>query len=199
MCTYVYHESAHKWFRIYILTFSLLFLGLTMTTSFYLSPIQILIRWIESIYNHPLCEVAVLYKTLLSHGLLTGFSDWYMYIYMYGWERWRHHVIVWLYVFGEKWLDNETLTFYSFCFSFHLEVTWYLCVFHLWYRRNWCQSENLCYIIWYLERNNCVVKTLFIVCLLLQRGMTTSGILLITFWYSTFIRTFIQLTKFHSV
>ena len=33
--------------------------------------------------------------------------------------------------------------------------------------------ENYCYTIWYVKRNNCVVKTLCIVCLLLPRGMTT--------------------------
>ena len=34
--------------------------------------------------------------------------------------------------------------------------------------------ENLCYTTWYLNRNNCVVKTIFIVCLLLQSGMNAS-------------------------
>ena len=36
------------------------------------------------------------------------------------------------------------------------------------------RKENLYYIIWYLNRNNCVVETIFIVRLLLHRGMTTS-------------------------
>ena len=36
------------------------------------------------------------------------------------------------------------------------------------------RKENLYYIIWYLNRKNCEVETIFIVRLLLQRGMTTS-------------------------
>ena len=35
-------------------------------------------------------------------------------------------------------------------------------------------QENLCYIICYLKRNNCALKTIFIVCLLLLRVITTS-------------------------
>ena len=41
--------------------------------------------WIESIYSQSLFDVDVHYKNELSHGLLTGFSYWNMYVYIYGW------------------------------------------------------------------------------------------------------------------
>ena len=50
----------------------------------------------------------------------------------------------------------------------------------------------------YVNRNNCVVKTIFVVCLLLQRGMNTSWIILITIFSVTlFGGTFFA--TFHSV
>ena len=59
--------------------------------------------------------------------------------------------------------------------------------------------ENLCCIIWYLKRNNCIVKNIFIACLLLLGETITSWSPLITLCYSPFLRTFINLTRFHSV
>ena len=74
------------------------------------------------------------YKTTLLHGLLTGFEDWYMYVYMYWWDKRPCCVTIWLYISEYNLLGHDTLTFYSFYFIFCLEVTWYLCVYHLWYR-----------------------------------------------------------------
>ena len=73
---------------------------------------------------------------------------------------------VWFYVFGNKWLCHDTLNFYSFCFSFHLEVTWSLRVFHFFKEKRDIIRKNPCYIIHYLKRNNCVVKTLYRVCII---------------------------------
>ena len=55
-------------------------------------PCKGLIRRIGYTYNCSPCEVDLPYKTLLSHGLLTGFTDWCMYVYIYFWERWHHRV-----------------------------------------------------------------------------------------------------------
>ena len=60
-------------------------------------------------------------------------------------------------------------------------------------------GENLYYIIWYLKRKKCIVKNLFIMCLLLQRGINTPWIPLIIICYSIFFQTFIYLEIFHSV
>ena len=51
----------------------------------------------------------------------------------------------------------------------------------------------------YVKRNNCVVKTHFIVGLLLHRGMNTSWSPLIVLCYIPFIWTFIYLTRFQPV
>ena len=51
----------------------------------------------------------------------------------------------------------------------------------------------------YVKRNNCVVKNIFIVSLLMHRGMATSWHHLITIFYIPFLWTFIYLTIFHSV
>ena len=103
------------------------------------------------------------------HGLLNGLVDWYLYVYMYGWNRQLRCVTVWLYVFGYKllfhdtitfcltvsfcvfggkWLCHETRTFYSLCFIFHLEVTCCLHVLQLWYRWKRGQSRKL--LLYYL-------------------------------------------------
>ena len=119
---------------IWIFIFPLLFLVLKMTASLCLYPIIRFNKadwfYLQSIPR----EVDVPYKTALSHGLLTGFTDWYMYVYMYCWERRRCRVTIRFYNFREKWLGHDTLNFYSFCFIFHLEVAWSLHIFHLWQR-----------------------------------------------------------------
>ena len=51
----------------------------------------------------------------------------------------------------------------------------------------------------YVKRNNCIVKTIFIVCLLLLGGWPRHDAPLITPCYSPFLCTFIYLTRFHSV
>ena len=54
-------------------------------------------------------------------------------------------------------------------------------------------QENLCYIIWYVKRNNCVLNTVFILCLLMSRGLIMSLSRRITVCYSPFLWMFIHL------
>ena len=75
-------------------------------------PFQCLIRRIDSIYNCSPCEVSVPNITVSSHSFLAEFVDWYMYVYMYFWERRRCCVTIWFYNFREKFLCHDTLTFY---------------------------------------------------------------------------------------
>ena len=101
--------------------------------------------------------------------------------------------------FWEKWLPHETLPFYSFIPTSIWK--WHSLVMYLIYgieeiNISW---ENLCCIIWYINRNSRVLKTIIIMCLLLQRGMTTPWIPLITLCYSPFLWMFIYLGTFHSV
>ena len=139
MCTYVYHEFSHTWLRICIFIFYLLVLRLTMTTLFYLSSILIFIKT-DLFYLQPPCEVILMYKNVLYHSLLIWLTDWYMYVYMYFWERQKIHLTVRFFGFGEKWLCHNPLTFYSFCFSFRSEVKFSLHVFDLFFGRKWCYS-----------------------------------------------------------
>ena len=57
---------------------------------------------------------------------------------------------------------------------------------------------NYC-IIWYLKRNKCILKYIFILCLLFQRVMNISWIPFITLCYIPFPHTFIYLEKFRSI
>ena len=70
------------------------------------------------------------FKTVLSHGFLIWFADWYMYVYIY-WEKtlscnrlviwfqremtwsWPTYfcLTVWFYIFGAKWLCHDAHTF----------------------------------------------------------------------------------------
>ena len=130
------------------------------------------------IYNHYMWEVSLPYKTVLLHGLLTGFVDWYMYVYMYGWDIWRHCVTIWLYVFGEKWLCRDTLNFYLSVWLYVFGDKWlfhdaHTCIHFVsssswkWYAifiysiygidENDVSRENLYYFIFHFNRNNCVV------------------------------------------
>ena len=114
-----------------------------------------------------------------------------MYVYMYFWERRPRRLTRWLYIFGEKWLGNDYLTFCSF---FSASVwKWHAPFMYSIYgiQESDVSQENIYYIIWYLKRNNCVLKNIFIVYLLLQRGLKTSLIPLITLFYITFLRTLI--------
>ena len=96
------------------------------------------------------------------------------------------HLTLWFYVFIEKLIFHDSFTFYSFCFSFHLGVTCYLRVFHLWYRRNWLHSRKpLLYYLVFQEKQLCCENS-FIVYLWLQRRMTTPLRPLITLCYSPF-------------
>ena len=66
------------------------------------------------------------------------------------WSRQPYFCLtVGFYVFGAKLLARDTCTFYTFVFSFHMEVTCSLHVFHLCYRVNYLSQENLYFIILY--------------------------------------------------
>ena len=115
--------------------FSLLFLRLTTTTPFCLSPILRFNKADWFYLKFLLVWVFYTVKNALSHGLLTVFEDWYIYTYICVSDR--DNLIV--YHFGSlfsktKWLCHDPLSFYSFFFSFHLEVTCSFNVFHLWCR-----------------------------------------------------------------
>ena len=51
------------------------------------------------------------YKTDSLHGLLNGFTDLYMYVHMYCWEKIPPCVTVRFCNFRDKWLGHGTLTF----------------------------------------------------------------------------------------
>ena len=153
-------------------------------------PYYSLIRRIECIYNRFPCEVAVPYKNALSHGLLTGFADWYMYVYMYLWEKRRCRLTVWLYVFGEKWICHDTLNFYSFCFIFRLKVTCSLHVLHLWYRKTMPVKKTFI-ILFCIKEKQLRCDKYFYCVFIIVRGTTTSWSSLITICYSPFLQKFI--------
>ena len=56
------------------------------------------------------------------------------------------------------------------------------------YKKSDISQENLCYNIWYLNRNNCIVKNIFILCILLLGEQPRK-----------FPQIFIHFTIFHSV
>ena len=113
------------------------------------------------------------YKTTLLHGLLTGFEDWYMYVYMYWWDKRPCCVTIWFHIFEYKLLGHDTLNFYYAYLIFYLEVTCSICVFRLWYRGKTTPfSKTSLILFFYLKVNNYVLKTLFIMCLLLLSKWT---------------------------
>ena len=171
------------YFRVFIVIFVI-----TMTAWFFLSPILRLNKadWIY-LQSLPVWE-SVPYNTVLPHGLMNGFADWYMYVYMYVLERQHCCVTVWLYVFGDKWLGHNTLIFYLIVWLYVLDVNGFvmalLLFIHFYSSSSWkwhdllmysiygivkndVSWENIHYILWYIKRNNCIVKNILIVWLLL--------------------------------
>ena len=145
-------------------------------------------------------EVAV----LLQEFVIVWPPEWVcglIYVCIYVFLRQPHCVTLWFYVFREKRIVHDYLPFYSFCFSFHSEVTCSLHVFYLCYRgkRHQLRKPLLYYFDIYVNRNKCILKTLFIVSLLMHRIITTSCRPLITLCCSPFIWMFIYLKRFHSV
>ena len=131
VCTFVYHESACTRLQICMITFSLLFWGLTMNTSLYFSLILRLNKTDCSNLNISLWEVSI--PLILNYliGFQTGFADWYMYEYMYCWEWLSCCLTVWLSVFDDIVFKYDFLAFYSFYFRLHLEVKVSINVLHL--------------------------------------------------------------------
>ena len=113
---------------------------------------------------------------------------------MYLWERWTRRLTLWFYVL-EKMTFSQNSCFYKFISA----LIWkghdvFICCMYG-TEGSYASQEKLCYIICYLKRNNCILKTTFIVCLLLKRIMTTSLSPLITLFCITFLWTFIYLTR----
>ena len=90
-------------------------------------------------------SIYIYWETTLSYNRLVL---WFWRDITWSWQSYLC-LTVRFYYFGAKWLGYDACTFYKFCFSFHMEVTCYLYVFHLWYRGNDLSWENLYYIIWY--------------------------------------------------
>ena len=82
----IMNMNVHGW--VCVFSYFPCYLGLTMTLSFCLFLILILIKPIGYIYNRSLCEVGVLFKTELSYGLLTGFFG-LIYVFLYVLKRER--------------------------------------------------------------------------------------------------------------
>ena len=191
MCVYICIMNLQVRVWEHVFSCFLVILVFTMTTSLCLYPILSFNRVYWLYLNPPRARLLYRYKTVLSHGLLKGVVNWYMYVYMYCWERQTCNLNLWFSIFGEKWLGHDFLNFYSFV-SYYL-WKWHVIFMHYIYgiEESGVSWENLCYIIWYLKRNNCIVKTLFIACLLLQGRMTTPWSHLITIFCTHFLRTFI--------
>ena len=78
-------------------------------------------------------------------------------------ERRRRRVTVWLYDFGEKWLSHDNYTFIHFVLAYvwkwhDLFVCSICCI-----EENEPIRENLLLYYLLLKRNNCAVKTIYIV------------------------------------
>ena len=90
VCTYMYHEYSYSW-CVYMFLWFPCYLGLTVTTSFFLSPILIfnMTYWLylKLLPVQDWCTVI----RLCDHTVYwLGFLDWYMYGYMY----WRENDLV---------------------------------------------------------------------------------------------------------
>ena len=96
-----------------------------------------------------------------------------MYVYMYLWEKRSNRVTFWFSVFGEIWICHETINIYSFCLRSHLEIDMiYLSTPSMteWKLTSVEKTSIMLFGI-YVKINNCVVKNIFIICLLLNRWM----------------------------
>ena len=151
----------------------------------------VLIKRNDLITNSPRVMLLYRYNTLLSHGLVNGVADWYMYVYMYCLARRTRCGTLWFYVFGEKLFFMTLLIFIHFVSDSIWK--WHALLMYPIYsiEESDVSRENICYIIRYVKENNLVMKNIFIVCLLLQRRMTTEWSPLINICCSPFLRMFI--------
>ena len=119
-------------------------------------------------------------------------------------------IYVWLYVLLRETTSSCNLLILCFSrendfvinllifFSFHLEVTCYIHVLHWWHRGEQNQSRKpLLYYLLFKEKQ-LLCEDYFYHVFTIVRGMTSSWILLITIFYSPFLRAFIYLTVFHA-
>ena len=120
--------------------------------------------WIDSIYNSYPCDISMSHKTLLSHVLQTGFAYWYMYVYMYLWERrpWSCNRLVLCF-----WRDNdffmELLLFFQIPFGYD---TLSSCIkFSIW--RKATSVDKTSVLLFGNKDKQLKFKTVFIVFLLL--------------------------------
>ena len=121
-----------------------------------------------------------------------------MYVYMYFCKIKPCLVTIFFLFLERKWICHDTLTFYSFCFSFHLEGK---CshVLNLWYRGKRRQYiKPLLYYLEFKEKQLRCENTLIVFIIIIKR-LKTSRSPLITNCYSQFLPKFIHLTIFHSV
>ena len=128
---------------------------------------------IAFIFNNYLCE----FSLLLQHWYIARYPEW-----GFGIDVCVYICIEYittsscktlcLYVFREKWVFHETISFNFFPASIwkcHALVMY--CIYNI--EEIKVSQENLCCIIWYVKINNCVVQTTIILCLLLQMEMIT--------------------------
>ena len=127
------------------------------------------------------------------------FVDLYMYVYMYFWEKRHRCVTLWLSIFREKWICNDTLSFYSFVSDY--VWNWHVIVIYFMYgiEESNVIRENIFYNIWYIFREKQLrCENVFYCVFMTVRGTNTSWKPLI-FFLNPFIWTFISLIIFHSV
>ena len=121
-------------------------------------------------------------------------------MYIYYWERWSRCVTIWLYFFGEKMTLSWHSYFSSFFFGFHLEVTWSIYVFCVWYRGKQRQSRiSLLYYFLFKEKQLHCENFLLSCVYIISRGDKDAMKLFNNSFYSPFPRTLIYLTIFYSV
>ena len=98
---------------------------------------------------------------------------------------------LWIYFSERNWFFMKIFPFIN-CVSTSIWKWHAIVVYSIYgiYESN-ASRENLCYIIWYINRNNCVVKNILIICLLLKMLMTTSWSRLKTLCTCIFLQTFI--------
>ena len=138
-----------------------------------------------------------MYRTALSHGLMTAFLDLYMYVYMYGWERLFCCVTVWLYFFGENYLVMALLLFINFSASIW---NWHALFVYSFYDIWGNDASQKTFVIYFgFKIETTALWKIFLLCLWLQMGMTTSWILLITLCYSTFYLDIYLVDEIHFV
>ena len=121
-----------------------------------------------------------------------------MYMYTYCWDKLPLHVPLWFFVFGDKWICRDSLIFIHFPASIW---KWHALVMYYIYGIEEIEvsGENLCSIICYICKEKQIhCENIFIVCLLLHRGISTSWRPLIALCYIPLLRKLIYLEIFES-